>query len=79
MCLLLRHLTLATNSFSGLIFECEVNNKYINVLFMNPNLFLSPYFCIALVRQLVMIHLNSTKQYMLYIMMFEVNLLNETK
>ena len=45
---------------------------------MNPNLFLSPYFCIALVWQLVMMHVNSTKHYMLYIMMFEVNMLNET-
>ena len=47
-------------------------------LFMNPNLFLSPYFCIALVRQLSMIHVNSTKHHMPYIMMFEVNMLNET-
>ena len=30
-------------------------------------------FCIALVRQLVMIHVNSTKHCMLYTMMFEVN------
>ena len=37
----------------GLIFECEVKNKYISVLFANPNLFSSQFFfCIALVHQL---------------------------
>ena len=42
--LLLKHLILATNIFGRLIFQCKVKNKYISVFFMNPNLFLSPYF-----------------------------------
>ena len=46
---------------------------------MNPNLFLSPYFVHNVGAQLVMIHVNSTKHYyMLYIMMFEINMLNKT-
>ena len=36
VCLLLRHLTLATNSFGGLIFEYEVKNKYISVFIYEP-------------------------------------------
>ena len=36
MCLLLKHLTLATNIFNGLIFECEVKNKYISVFIYEP-------------------------------------------
>ena len=36
VCLLLGHLTLATNSFGGLIFECEVKNKYISVFIYEP-------------------------------------------
>ena len=31
VCLLLKHLTLATNIFDELIFECEIKNKYISV------------------------------------------------
>ena len=37
--------------------------------FMNPHFVLSPDFFKALVRQMVMIHVNSTKNCMLYIMM----------
>ena len=47
VCLLLKYLTLATNISGGLSFECEVNNLIINTLaflFMNPHLFLIPYF-----------------------------------
>ena len=44
VCLLLKHLILATNIFGRLIFECEVKINTLAFLFMNPNLFLSPYF-----------------------------------
>ena len=44
VCLLLRHLTLSTNSLGGCIFLSEVTNKYISVFIYEPQFILKPVF-----------------------------------
>ena len=44
VCLLLKHLTLATNISGGLFLNARSIINTLSFLFMNHNLFLSPYF-----------------------------------
>ena len=44
VCLLLKHLKYVTNIFAGLIFECEVKNKYIDIFLYKPSFIFKPIF-----------------------------------